>query len=354
MINWAKSAHAREAKMEAKDASGCGNSATTARITRRGLIGTTATMLAAPRLLHAQAAWPTRPVRLVVPFAPGGGTDILARILAQELSERLPQPMVVDNRAGAGGNVAMEHVARAAPDGYTLIMGTNGGVAANRHLYRNMTFDPVRDLEPVTLTFRNPHLLVMRNGLPAQSVAELVDLARRQPGRLTYGHSGIGTLQHLAGALFITKTGTDILGVAYRGGGLVMNDLLAGNVDMIFDSMASAVPHIQDGRIRALAMCGAERVSLLPDVPTMQEAGVAGYNTGTWMGVFGTRGMPRVAIERLVEACAAAAASPAYRERVARVGAQPAATSTAELTEILRRETEMWGEVIRAANISAS
>jgi tripartite-type tricarboxylate transporter receptor subunit TctC len=340
--------------MGAKYASGCRDAATTARITRRGIMGTTAAMLAAPRLLHAEGVWPTRPLRLVVPFAPGGGTDILARILAQELSERLPQPMLIDNRAGAGGNVAMEHVARAAPDGYTLIMGTNGGVAANRHLYRNMTFDPVRDLEPVSLTFRNPHLLVVRNGLPAQSVAELVELAQRQPGRLTYGHSGIGTLQHLAGALFITKTRTDILGVAYRGGGLAMNDLLAGTVDMIFDSMASAVPHIQDGRIRALAMCGAERVPLLPDVPTMQEVGVAGYSTGTWMGVFGTRGMPTFAVERLVEACGAAVASPAYRERVARAGAEPAATSTAALVDILQRETEMWGEVIRAANISAS
>jgi len=340
--------------MEAKNASGGRDAVTTAKISRRGIIGVTAAMLAATRPLQAQGAWPTRPARLVVPFAPGGGTDILARILAQELSERLPYPVVADNRPGASGNVAMEHVARAAPDGYTLIMGTNGGVAANRHLFRNMTFDPVRDLEPVSLTFRNAHLLVVRNGLPARSVAELVDLAQRQPGRLTYGHSGTGTMQHLAAALFTTKTRTDILGVAYRGGGLAMNDLLAGTVDMIFDSMASAVPHIQDGRIRALAMCGDERVPLLPDVPTMQQAGVAGYSAGTWMGVFGTRGMPKAVVERLVEACGEAVASPAYRERVARAGAEPVATSAAALAEVLQRETEMWGEVIRAANITAS
>ncbi|MCC7428879.1 MAG: tripartite tricarboxylate transporter substrate binding protein [Alphaproteobacteria bacterium] len=309
-------------------------------------------LLAAPGIVRAQAAWPTRAMRIVVPFAAGGGTDILARILAQEVGERLGQPMVADNRAGASGNIAMEHVARSAPDGYTVLMGTNGGTAANRHLFRAMPIDPVRDLEPVSLTFRSPHVLVVRNGLAARTVQDLVALARSQPGKLTYGHAGVGSMTHLAAALFTTKTNTDILAVSYRGGGLALTDLIAGNVDMLFDGFPSSVPNIREGRVRALAMCGTERSALFPEVPTMQQAGVPGYDAGTWQAVFGPRGMPRVAIERLVAACRAAAASPGYRERVVRAGAEATATSPEELAQILQRESDTWGEVIRAANIS--
>jgi len=215
-----------------------------------------------------------------------------------------------------------------------------------------MPIDPVRDLEPVSLTFRSPHVLVVRNGLPARTVQDLVALARSQPGKLTYGHAGVGSMTHLAAALFTTKTNTDILAVSYRGGGLALTDLIAGNVDMLFDGFPSSVPNIREGRVRALAMCGTERSALFPEVPTMQQAGVPGYDAGTWQAVFGPRGMPRVAIERLVAACRAAAASPGYRERVVRAGAEATATSPEELAQILQRESDTWGEVIRAANIS--
>jgi tripartite-type tricarboxylate transporter receptor subunit TctC len=217
-----------------------------------------------------------------------------------------------------------------------------------------MPIDPVRELEPVSLTFRSPHVLVVRAGLPVNSVQELIALAQRQPGKLTYGHAGVGSMTHLAAVLFTTKTSTDILGVAYRGGGLAMNDLLAGTVDMLFDGFPSAVPNIQDGRVRALAMCGTERAALFPDVPTMQQAGVTGYNAGTWQAVFGPRGMPRSAIDRLVAVTREAAASAPYRERVARAGAEATATSPEELAQVLQQETDTWAEVIRAANITAT
>jgi tripartite-type tricarboxylate transporter receptor subunit TctC len=277
---------------------------------------------------------------------------VLARILANDLGARLGQPMVVENRAGAGGNLAMEAVIRAPADGYTLLMGTNGAVAANRHLYRGLPFDPVRDLAPVSLTFRIEHLLVVRPDLPARSVAELIALARARPGQMTFGSAGSGSMIHLAGELFRLRAGVDLTHVPYRGGGPAMNDLVAGTIDMMFDSLPSAEPQVRAGRVRALALCAPQRHALLPDLPTMMEAGVPDYAARTWGGVFAPVGTPQPVVERLGGAIREAAAAPEFRAQMARSGGDAEASSPEELARMLMRESETWGRVVREANIT--
>jgi tripartite-type tricarboxylate transporter receptor subunit TctC len=278
---------------------------------------------------------------------------VLARILANDLGARLGQPMVVENRAGAGGNLAMEAVIRAPADGYTLLMGTNGAVAVNRHLYRGLPFDPVRDLAPVSLTFRIEHLLVVRPDLPARSVAELIALARARPGQITFGSAGSGSMIHLAGELFRLRAGVDLTHVPYRGGGPAMNDLVAGTIDVMFDSLPSAEPQVRAGRVRALALCAPQRHALMPELPTMVEAGVPDYAARTWGGVFAPVGTPQPVVERLGRAIQEAAAAPGFRAQMARSG-DAGASSPEELARMVREESATWGQVVREANITPS
>ncbi|MBB5695418.1 Bug family tripartite tricarboxylate transporter substrate binding protein [Muricoccus pecuniae] len=309
-----------------------------------------AAALARPALAQA---WPSRPVRIVVPFAAGGGTDVLARILANGLSERLGGNVVVENRTGAGGNLALENVIRASADGYSLLMGTNGAVAVNRHLYHNLGFDPLKDLVPISLAFRIEHLLAVSTALPAHSVAELIGLAKAQPGRLTFGSAGTGSMIHLAGELFRLKAGIDITHVPYRGGGPAMNDLVAGTIDMMFDSLPSAEPQVRGGRVRALALCGTGRHPLLPELPTMVEAGLPGYAAASTGGLFAPQGTPSTVVDRVARAVADLVASSVFREQMARSGGDAVAAGPAELAAMMARESEQWGTVVREAKISA-
>jgi tripartite-type tricarboxylate transporter receptor subunit TctC len=325
------------------------------RPSRRALLAAsvaTAAALAAPRPVLAQN-WPARPIRLVVPFSAGGGTDVLARILAHALGESLGQQVIVENRVGAGGNLAMETVIRSAPDGYSLLMGTNGAVAVNRHLYRDLRFDPLRELMPIALTFRIEHVMVVTNALPARSVADVVALAKAQPGTLFFGSGGVGSMIHLAGELFRAKTGVNIVHVPYRGGGPAMIDLVAGTVSMMFDSLPSAEPQVKDGRVRALAVCGPQRHALFPELPTMIEAGIPGYMAGSTGGLFAPLGTPAPIVARLNAAVQDLMDKAAYRERLGRSGGDARWSSPTELGEMMMQESAQWEQVIRQANITA-
>jgi len=324
-------------------------------LTRRDWLVTLATVppitaLARPALAQA---WPSRPVRIVVPFAAGGGTDVLARILANGLSDRLGAIVVVENRTGAGGNLALENVIRAPADGYSLLMGTNGAMAVNRHLYHNLGFDPLKDLAPVSLAFRIEHLLAVSNALPARFVAELVAAAKARPGVLTFGSAGTGSMIHLAGELFRLKTGIEITHVPYRGGGPAMNDLVAGTINMMFDSLPSAEPQVKAGRVQALALCGTRRHPLLPALPTMEEAGLPGYAAASTGGLFAPQGTPAAVVERVAAAVRELVDSTAFREGMGRSGGDAVAAGPAELAAMMIRESEQWGTVVRAARISA-
>lgn len=317
-------------------------------VTRRALLAAAA--LPAPAL--AQAPFPNRPIRLVVPFAAGGGTDIVARIYAQKMSELLGQPMVVENRAGAGGNLGLENVARSAPDGYSLVLSSNGPVAVNRHLFRDMPIDPSRDLVPVSMTFRIEQALIVNPALPAQNVREFIALARQR--ELTWGSGGTGSSLHLAGELFNLRAGVRLVHVPYRGGAPAMNDLVAGNIHAMFDSLPSLVPQLRAGRVRGLALCAVRRHPLVPELPTMQEAGVANYEAGTWGAVFAPTGTPQPVIARLATATREALTHQPTRDALARAGGDAEHSTPEELAAILRREIELWGQVVREANIQAS
>ncbi len=325
-------------------------------ISRRHLLAAAAAApigLSRPGLLRADA-YPSRPIRIVVPFAAGGGTDVLTRILARGMSDKLGQAVVIENRTGAGGNIAMENVVRSPADGYSLLMGTNGAIAVNRHLYKNMGFDPLTDLDPVALAFRIEHLMAVTANLPANSVAEVVAKAKAEPGALTFGSGGSGSMIHLAGELFRFRTGIDIVHVPYRGGGPAMNDLVAGNISMMFDSLPSATPHVRSGRVRALAICGRTRHPLMPELPTMEEAGVADYAAASTGGLFAPRGTPTEIVAQLNGAVKALAEDAAFREQLARSGGDAAISSPAELSAMMRQESDQWAEVVRAAGLSAN
>jgi tripartite-type tricarboxylate transporter receptor subunit TctC len=314
---------------------------------RRSLIAAGATALAAPA--SGQPQWPARPIRLVVPFAAGGGTDVVARIYAQKMSELLGQPMVVENRAGAGGNLGIENVVRAAPDGYSLVLSSNGPVAVNRYLFKDMPFDPSRDLVPVSMTFRIEQVLVVANNLGVGSVAEFIALARQR--ELNWGSGGTGSSLHLAGELFKLRAGVNLTHVPYRGGAPAMNDLVAGNINAMFDSLPSCVPQIRGGRVKGLAICAVRRHPLVPELPTMQEAGVANYEAGTWGAVFAPLGTPPAVVARLAAATREALTHPPTVEALARAGGDAWHTTPDELAGVLRAEIALWGQVVREAGI---
>ncbi|MCC7281030.1 MAG: tripartite tricarboxylate transporter substrate binding protein [Acetobacteraceae bacterium] len=321
------------------------------RITRRGAL---AAALAAPSLAAAETGWPTRPVRVVVPFAAGGGTDVAARVYVARMSELLGQPLVIDNRGGSGGNIGAELVVRAPPDGYTILLTSNGPSTVNRFLYKDMAFDPARDLVPVGQIFRIEQLLVVTPSLPANTVGEFIALARARPGEITTGSGGNGSSLHLALELFKLRAGVNLVHVPYRGGGPAMIDLTAGTIHSMFDSMPSALPQVRAGRVRALGMCGTRRHPLLPGVPTIAEAGVPGYDAGTWIALFAPVGTPPAIVQRLSEVSAAALAEPGLGEALGRVGTDAASSTPRQLAERMARETAVWAEVVREAGIVAN
>ncbi|HEV7263556.1 MAG TPA: tripartite tricarboxylate transporter substrate binding protein [Falsiroseomonas sp.] len=289
-------------------------------------------------------------MRLVVPFPAGGGTDIVARIYAQKMTELLGQPMVVENRGGAGGNLGIENIVRSAPDGYSLVLSSNGPVAVNRHLFRDMNFDPSTDLAPISVTFRIEQALVVNPALPVNSVLEFIALAKQR--ELTWGSGGTGSSLHLAGELFNLRAGVKLIHVPYRGGGPAMNDLVAGNIHAMFDSLPSLVPQLRGGRVKGLAVCAAQRHALVPELPTMQEAGVPNYVAGTWGAVFAPKGTPQPIIARLAAATREALTHEATKAALARAGGDAQHSTPAELADLLQREIALWGQVVREANIT--
>jgi tripartite-type tricarboxylate transporter receptor subunit TctC len=331
--------------------------ATTDPARRRTLasLGALGVALGWPGIGRAQA-WPAKPVRIVVPFAAAGTTDILARALAPELQRVFGQPFVVDNKPGAGGNTGSAEVAKAAPDGYTFLMGTVGTHAINPSLYPKMPYDAVKDFVPVTLVAGVPNVLVL-NPATAQrmginTVADLVRVARANPGKLNMASSGNGTSIHLAGELFKSMTGSFMVHIPYRGSGPALLDLMGGTMDLMFDNLPSAMPHIRSGKLKALAVTSATRSAALPDLPTVAEAGgpqLAGYEASSWFGLLAPAGTPADVVNRVQQETAKALASPALKEKLLAQGAIPSGNTPAEFARFIEAETAKWARVVKAS-----
>jgi tripartite-type tricarboxylate transporter receptor subunit TctC len=295
-------------------------------------------------------AYPAKPVRFVVGFPPGGGTDIMARLLAAKLPELLGQPIVVENRPGAATNIATEHVVRSAPDGYTILV-TTATMAMNSSFYKKLPFDVLRDLAPVSIFSDSPNVLVVRAGLAAKDAGEVVALARAKPGVLNYSSAGTGTTQHMTGELFKLRTGTDIVHVPFKGTGPSLTTLIAGDVDMTFANIPAILPHVRAGRLRALAVAGDKRSELMPEVPTMKEAGVDGVEVTIWYGVLAPAATPRDIVDTLAAAVIKAARSPDIRSRLLEQGAEPIGNTPEEFARQLREEVARWNKVVAASGI---
>ncbi|MDB5413908.1 MAG: tripartite tricarboxylate transporter substrate binding protein [Rubritepida sp.] len=317
-------------------------------IRRRSVLAAAVLPLAA----QAQPQWqPTRPLRMIVPFVAGGSTDVAARIAADQMGERLGQPIIVENRGGSGGNIGGEIVARAPADGHTLLMGVTGLLATNPHIYRNMGFSPSRDLAPVGMCYTSDMVIVVPPSLPARNLAEFIALAKARPGALSFGSSGHGASTHTAAELFRLAAGIELLHVPYRGSGAAMNDLLAGTIQMMLVQIAATVGAVQDGRLRALAVTGPQRHPLMPQVPTLAEQGLPQATATSWGAVMTTAGTPTHAIARLSETLREALAAPLSVQRMASAGVDPQSSTPEELAAFLVSESEKWGRVVREAHI---
>ena len=298
----------------------------------------------------ALAQYPSKPVRLVIPFPPGGATDIVGRVVAQKLAERWGQPVVVDNRPGAGGTIGSEAVARTTPDGYTLLIATTSTHAVGPVLQK-LPYDPLADFTPITLLAHSPNVLVVSPQLGVGSVRELVAAAKAKPGALSFASSGTGTITHLTGELFRLMAGVDLLHVPYKGTALSVPDLAGNRVSMLFDNIVSAQPHIRAGSVKALAVTTARRASLLPELPTMAESGVPGFESSAWFGLFGPAGLAADVRARVHEAALAALNAADAKERLVAAGADPAGDSAEEFVRQIRADMARWGQVVKAANV---
>jgi len=305
--------------------------------------------LAAPALSAQAQSYPNKPIRLICPFPPGGAVDIASRSVAQALSQQLGQPVTVDNRPGAGGNIGAEIVAKAAPDGYTLLMATSNILAINPALYSKVPFDSLKDFAPVSMVVSLNNVLVLNPNVPYKSVQEVIAAARAQPGKLTYASSGNGTSIHLSGELFKSMAGVDMLHIPYKGSAPAVTDLLAGQVNMMFDNIPSSLPHIKAGKLRALAVTGSKRASSLPDLPTIAEAAIPGYESYVWFGVVAPAGTPPEVIKRLNAELAKAAVTPEFRDRLTGQGYDVLSTSPEQMTASIRSEMAKWGKIVKAS-----
>lgn len=302
----------------------------------------------------AQGTWPNKPVKIVVPFAPGGTTDILARAMAPELSKAFGQTFVVENRAGAGGNLGADAVAKSAPDGYTLLMGTVGTHGINKALYPNLPYNPVKDFSPITLVAGVPNVMVMNadkaQKLGINSVADFIKYAKANPGKLNMASSGNGTSIHLAGELFKSMTGTYMLHFPYRGSGPALLDMLGGSMDVMYDNLPSSMPHIKSGKLKALAVTSAVRSSALPDAPTMEQAGglsLKGYEASSWFGLLAPAGTAPDIVNRLQQEVAKSLAKPDIKEKLLSQGAIPGGNTPAEFAKMIDAEIAKWAQVVK-------
>jgi tripartite-type tricarboxylate transporter receptor subunit TctC len=314
-----------------------------------GLLGALAAAGAA-----AQGAFPARPITMVVGFAPGGGTDTAARIIAKAATEALGQSVVVENRAGAGGNIAHEQVAKAAPDGHTILLGSVGPLTVAPHMIRNLPYDPLKDLAPVTMAVTFANVLVVHEGVPVRTLAEYVRFANEASGGLTYGSSGIGGAGHLSGELFRMMSKAKIVHVPYKGGGPAMQDLLGRQIASIFATPISAGPHIKAGKIRAIAVTSARRTEFMPEVPTIAESGYAGFEATNWYAYVLPGKTPNEIVERWNRELVRILNDPAVRQALLAQGMEPAPSTRAELGAHIKREYDTWARVVKEANITAN
>jgi tripartite-type tricarboxylate transporter receptor subunit TctC len=302
----------------------------------------------------AQSAYPSRPVTMVVGFAPGGGTDLTARTIAVKLSENLGQSVLVENRAGAGGNIATDYVAKSNPDGYTILLGNVGSLAVAPHIVAKLPYNPQRDFAPITMAVVFPNVLVVQASLPVHTLADFVKLARDKPGSVTFGSSGIGGAGHLAGELLKLVAKIDMVHVPYKGGGPAMQGMLGGQVMAIFATPVSAGPQIKGGKIRAIATTGAKRAPLLPDVPTVAESGYPGYEATNWYAFVAAAKTPKSIVERLNREIVKVLNNPETHAQLASHGEDPSPSTPEELARFMKSEYETWGKVVREAHIQAN
>ena len=292
-------------------------------------------------------AWPSKPIRYIVIFAPGGTTDILARLIAPKLSDALGQPVVVENRPGAGGNVGSEMLAKAAPDGYTIGSGTVSSHAINATLYSKLPYDPIKDFSPITMLATLPNMLVVHSSLGVNNVAELIALLKANPNKYSFGSAGNGTSQHMSGEMFKTMTGTSMQHIPYKGSGPMIPDLLAGTISMSFENITTAYPPVKQGRLKALAVTTQKRSFVAPDVPTMQEAGLPGYDITSWQALFAPAGGPKEIIARLYAETAKALKAPDVAKRLEDLGLDAGGIAPEELAAIIRNDIPRLGKVVR-------
>jgi tripartite-type tricarboxylate transporter receptor subunit TctC len=321
---------------------------------RRSLLATAsifAAIMGHPAI--AQDNYPSQPVTLVVPFTPGGSNDVIARMIGQRLSQIWQQPVVVENKAGAAGSIGTDHVAKATADGYKLLITNNNTMSINPVLLPNTPYAVARDFTQITQLGVVPVVLVVNANVKAKTVKELVDLAKSAPGKLSYASSGTGSPQHLSAELFKSMTGTDIIHVPYKGAAPAITDLLGGQVDLQFGAINSLLPHIRSGKLRALAVGGARRASLLPDVPTVAEAGLPRYDSEIWLGLAAPARTPAAVIKRISTDVIGVLAEPAVKEKLAEQGIEARSSTPQEMTKLVEKDTERWASVIKSAGIKA-
>ena len=309
--------------------------------------------IAAPAQAQAQSGFPARPVRMIVPFPPGQATDIVARLMADALTRSWGQQVIVDNRGGGGGVPGMLAGREAAPDGYTLTFGTSGTLGVNPSLYSSLAYDPLRDFAMVNGVFIVPLMIVAHPSSPHMTLKSLVDAAKKDPGKLNWGYPGAGTSQHLTGELFKSRVGVNITGIPYKGSGPMMTDLLGAQITLAVDSLASALPQVKAGKLRAIAMTVAQRVPQLPDVPTVAELGYPGFDGAGWAGLVAPKGTPPELVERIGADVRRVLAEAAMRDRIIERGAIPDARGPKEFGEFVAAEIVKWGEIVRRGNLRA-
>lgn len=324
------------------------------RISTRLFLALVPVLLAAFPAGGRAQAWPAKPIRWIIPYAPGGSADSRARQMSDRLARALGAPIIADNRAGGGGVIGTDAIAKALPDGYTIGMGNLAPLAVNPHLQRQLPYDPLADFAPVTLIESGPLVLMVHPGLGATSVSELIALARRRPGELTFASSGPGGAHHLSGEMFKALAGIDIVHVPYKGGAPAASDLLGGHVSMMFEMGYAALPSIRSGKLRPLAVTAARRLAVLPQVPTMAEAGVPGFESSNWQGVIAPAATPPAIVSRLAEAFAAVLRAPEIRELIVQQGNDVGGGTPAEFAAWIRAEHARWGTLIRSAGIQVN
>ena len=308
-----------------------------------------ASLLSLP--VQAAAAFPNKPIRIIVAYTPAGTTDILARAIGQKMSETWNQPVIIDNRAGAAGNIGTEVAARATPDGHTLLMGTAGTHGINVSLYRKLSWHPVNDFAPVSLSAMVPNIMVVNNALPVKNVREFVAHVKANPGKLSYGSPGNGSTAHLSMELFKSMTGSTIVHIPYKGSAGVLTDVMGGQIAVTIDNMPPYIPQVKAGKIRALAVSTGKRSSAMPDLPTIAEAGVPGYEAGAWFGLLAPAGTPKPIVAQLSAESARILTLPDISKRSSELGAEPVGSTPEQFAELIKTEIAKWAKVIKDANV---